>query len=120
VKRGPEQVWLPIKKGTTHMIPWIKYDPANPPIPPENGERYMLIDDCKIPWTGYFENEIWVNDWDGACITEVTHYAHINLPEEEFTINHEPIKTIEVTAHIKNMGYQENTLKFEVGEEDRP
>ena len=67
------------------MINWIKYDPANPPTPPESGEIYMVIDDCKIPWTGYFEGGFWLNDWDGNSITCVTHYAHINLPGEEDT-----------------------------------
>lgn len=63
------------------MIKWIKYDPANPP---EVGTESMLVlDSDGDPWTAWHVANDWRNDVTGDPISEVTHYAHINLPGED-------------------------------------
>lgn len=64
------------------MINWIKYDPTNPP---QESNQYVVLSGGNCPWTAIFNKEkrIWKDDCDFVEIEDVTHYAHINLPEEE-------------------------------------
>jgi hypothetical protein len=71
---------LPIKKGTTHMIQWIKYDPENPL---NIGDDYLISDGKNIAMASWYQNKFCIYmDFDMSH-SEVTHYAHINLPGEE-------------------------------------
>lgn len=66
------------------MIPWIKYDPENPP---QDGIEYLVTDGHRAGVAYLYNFEI-IN-WfipDALPIDkseDVTHYAHINLPGEE-------------------------------------
>lgn len=61
------------------MINWIKYDPENPP---ETG-RYLISDETDVEVGMIFADQ-WYSDGDmGMGHSEVTHYAHINLPGDD-------------------------------------
>ncbi|MNC67850.1 hypothetical protein D3C75_1183890 [compost metagenome] len=62
------------------MINWIKYDPANPPA-----QGVYLVSDGEY-WTPAFYDKEDAEWWPEISIigdSDVTHYAHINLPGEE-------------------------------------
>jgi hypothetical protein len=61
------------------MIEWKKYDPNSPP---PKGNYLLLVSGIKIR-TGR-PNGNWWEDGDYAhVIHKVTHYAELNLPEQE-------------------------------------
>ncbi|MEK5167144.1 hypothetical protein NYE69_33220 [Paenibacillus sp. FSL R5-0527] len=66
------------------MIPWVKYDPENPP---EKNKVY-LVTDGKLPHTAYLDTvkrlglQWWQTDMNWL-LPGITHYAEINLPGEE-------------------------------------
>ncbi|MGC6589075.1 hypothetical protein ACPV3A_29540 [Paenibacillus sp. Dod16] len=60
-------------------IPWIKYDPENPP---EKG-MYFVIHIGGIT-SASIKSEGW-QSYNGHWLYDVTHYAVINLPGEETT-----------------------------------
>lgn len=77
------------------MIKWIKYDPANPP---EQEKDYLILGreqgkDMDFCFVGTFKikklfgkhQQLWEDNLVGGLWHGVTHYAYINLPEEEIT-----------------------------------
>lgn len=61
------------------MIEWRKWDPDNPPA--DDGE--LLIFTGNYVCTGYIENGMLFEEYDGELIKDVTHWSPINLPGEE-------------------------------------
>lgn len=60
------------------MINWIKYDPENLP---SGNTSFFVVDSEGDPWTAFCIVGGWMNDVTGDVIPNVTHYAHINLPD---------------------------------------
>ncbi|WP_438498035.1 hypothetical protein [Paenibacillus sp. IHBB 3054] len=65
------------------MINWIKYDPANPPSAEIGGAEYLISSGHSVE-VGIWLDDEWFSNGDmGMGHSEVTHYAHINLPGED-------------------------------------
>lgn len=67
----------------TYRIPWRKYDPENPPSTDVDYIVYSVDDayERPLPWIAKFNGEYWEDDYY-TVISDVTHYAPINLPGE--------------------------------------
>ncbi|MCM3703826.1 hypothetical protein [Paenibacillus macerans] len=64
------------------MIPWVKYDPENPP---ELGKEYLLLANGYVRSGSLLAHDgiEWYCSVVGNRIHNVTHYAEITLPERE-------------------------------------
>jgi hypothetical protein len=76
-------VWLPIKKGITHMINWIEYDPENPPADFEIYLIYQEYNGKDEVCTAYMMGGQWFTCQGTEAVEGITYYGDFNLPGED-------------------------------------
>ncbi|MFL1672604.1 hypothetical protein [Paenibacillus dendritiformis] len=65
------------------MIEWQQYDPANPP---KEYESFLIIQEYEpegMVCTAFYTSGFWIDCREHYVLEKVTHYATINLPDEE-------------------------------------